>query len=90
MGYRHEYGALGLILIIAIFTISWYVASFAHGYLPKGRTLMDEEKGGNNEVFTKISFFRIMNDYHFLSKPRKNKIFCQGSSPVEQEFILKK
>ena len=46
MQYRTEKGIMAAWLITAIFITSWYIAYFAHSYLPKGRTTLDANPGG--------------------------------------------
>ena len=46
MQYRTEKGIMAAGLITAIFISSWYIAYFAHSYLPKGRTTLDANPGG--------------------------------------------
>ena len=43
---RTEKGTMAAMLITAIFITSWYIAYFAHSYLPKGKTKLDADPGG--------------------------------------------
>ena len=50
MEYRSDKGALLCLLVTAIFTAGWYIAYFAHSYLPPGRTELDAKPGGIEKI----------------------------------------
>ena len=51
MTHRPEKGIIVCVLIATIFITSWYIAYFAHSYLPPGKTTSDAGPGGNKIDF---------------------------------------
>ena len=69
MQSRTEKGTMAAALITAIFITSWYIAYYAHSYLPKGKTKLDADPGG-------IKNYIIMN--HIKREYLDNSIYLMN------------
>ena len=69
MQSRTEKGTMAATLITAIFITSWYIAYYAHSYLPKGKTKLDADPGG-------IKNYIIMN--HIKREYLDNSIYLMN------------
>ena len=73
MQSRTEKGTMAAALITTVFITSWYIAYFAHSYLPKGKTKLDADPGG-------IKNFIIMN--HIKRKSIDSLIYLMSLENV--------
>ena len=73
---RTEKGTMAAALITAIFITSWYIAYFAHSYLPKGKTKLDADPGGiKNIIFMNHSKREYIDNLIYLMNLEKYQLF---------------
>ena len=87
---RTEKGTIAAALITAIFITSWYIAYFAHSYLPKGKTELDADPGGiRNFIIMNRSKRKYLDNLIYLMNVEKCQLFWQNLYQVEPEFTWK-
>ena len=83
MTHRPEKGIIVCVLIATIFITSWYIAHYAHSYLPPGITTSDARPGGNKKNFLdyypiginlKAAIIWLLRKFHSY-----HRIYCKSS-----------